>query len=144
MKIICKNKKIQLHYTINYKMECGISLLGSEVSSMKTGNINLSNSYITIKNHELFIINLKINNLNGFSNFTHETNRNKKLLLHKAEIIKIKKLHEKDKINILPISLYFKKRRVKLLIGLGKNKNKPDKRETIKEKEYQKNKKKYI
>ena len=81
-----KNKKAYYNYTISNEYEAGISLVGTEIKSIRKGSVNISDSYIRIKNNEAYIINMFVEKYDSGSIFNHETNRERKLLLHKKEI----------------------------------------------------------
>lgn len=138
-KIINKNKKAYFNYEIIKKFESGIVLFGAEVKAIKENKININNSIIKIKNDEIFVNNLKINKYSKTgNNFFIISNDNKKLLLNKKEIIKIKEILQEKKIQIIVLEVYLKKNRIKLLIGLAKIKNKINKKKDIIEKENKK------
>ena len=133
-----KNKKALFDYEIFDTYEAGIVLTGTEIKSIREGKANLKDSYAIIKNNEAFILNMHISHYDKGNRFNHEETRTRKLLLHKKEILKIR-----DKISIkgftlVPIKLYFSKNYVKVLLGIGKGKKTYDKRETLKEKDINK------
>ena len=128
-KIINKNKKAYFNYEIIKKFESGIVLFGAEVKAIKENKININNSIIKIKNDEIFVNNLKINKYSKTgNNFFIISNDNKKLLLNKKEIIKIKEILQEKKIQIIVLEVYLKKNRIKFLIGLAKIKKKINKK----------------
>lgn len=130
-----KNKKAYFNYFITKELEAGIVLLGTEIKSIKKGSCNITDSYIRIKNNEAYIINMYIEKYNEGSIFNHEETRERKLLLHKKEI---KKLLEEVKIegySLIPLRVYIKEGKAKVLIGLAKGKKLYDKRETIKKRD---------
>lgn len=142
-----KNKKATYDYLIEDTYEAGIVLTGTEIKSIRAGKAHLKDSYAIIKNGECFLLNMHINSYDKGNVFNHDETRTRKLLLHKKEIFKIR-----DKINIkgytlIPIKLYFSGNIAKILLGIGKGKKTYDKRETIKNKdinrEIAKNLKKY-
>lgn len=129
------NRKAKYNYEIFDTYEAGIVLTGTEIKSIRQGNCNLRDSYIVIKKNEAYIINMHISHYEEGNIFNHEETRTRKLLLHKKEILK---LDDKIKISgytIVPIKLYFKNNKAKLLIGLAKGKKTYDKRQTIKERD---------
>ena len=133
-----KNNKAYYNYDIIDTIEAGIVLKGTEIKSIKNGMANLSDSYAIIKNKEIFLLNMHIAHYEKGNLFNHDENQTRKLLLHKKEILK---LEEKTKImgySLIPVKLYFKKNRAKVLIGIGKGKKLHDKREAIKEREMKK------
>ena len=133
-----KNSKAYYNYDIVDTIEAGIVLKGTEIKSIKKGMANLSDSYAIIKNKEIFLLNMHISHYDKGNVFNHEETRTRKLLLHKKEILK---LEEKVKVmgfSIVPIKLYFKKNKAKVLLGIGKGKKLHDKRETMKQEEMKK------
>ena len=135
IKIIAKNKKAFFDYTIEDKYEAGIVLLGSEVKSIRAGNVHIKESYVTIQNGEVFLIGCRISEYKNASKLNHEPLRQKKLLLHKRQIDKLHgKLNEKG-LTLIPTKIYIKNNLVKMELGLGKGKRKYDKRESIKRKD---------
>lgn len=133
------NKKAKYDYEIFDKHEAGIVLTGTEIKSIRNGNCNLKDSYIIIKNQEAYIINMHISHYEEGNIFNHNETRTRKLLLHKKEIIK---LNDKIKISgytLIPLKLYFKKNKAKLEIALARGKKNYDKRETIKQRDINRN-----
>ena len=129
------NRKAKYDYQIFDTYEAGIVLTGTEIKSIRQGNCNLKDSYIVIKKEEAYIINMHISHYEEGNIFNHEETRTRKILLHKKEILK---MNDKIKLNgytIIPIKLYFKKNKAKLLIALAKGKKAYDKRESIKERD---------
>ena len=129
------NRKAKYDYEIFDTYEAGISLTGTEIKSIRKGNCNLKDSYVVIRKSEAYVINMHISHYKEGNIFNQEETRTRKLLLHKKEILK---LDDKIKISgytIVPIKLYFKNNKAKLLIGIAKGKKTYDKRETIKERD---------
>lgn len=136
--IIVNNKKALFNYEIVKKIEAGIKLQGSEVKALRQKQVNISESFITIKNNECFIKNLKITNIRSNSLFfTHEERRIRKLLLNRREIIYLNQKVKEDGLTIIPISMYFKDALVKIEIALCRGKKLHDKRQTLKERDVQ-------
>ena len=129
------NRKARFNYFIIEEIECGIELFGSEVKSIRNGNCNIKDSYGVIRNNEVYLINMFIKNYKEASIFNKEETRKRKLLLHKKEIIKLKEKIEKEGYTLVPLKVYFKRNKVKVLLGLCKGKKTYDKREVLKEKE---------
>lgn len=129
------NKKAYFDYNILETYEAGIELKGTEVKSLRKGSADLKDSYIRIKNNEAFVINMYIAKYEEGNIFNHDERREKRLLLHKKEIIKIKKEIDVEGFTIIPLKIYFNKNKVKLLIGIAKGKKLYDKRASIKEKD---------
>ena len=137
MKTIAQNKKANFNYLIREKIEAGVVLTGSEVKSIRNNEVSIKESYIAEKNSELWLFNCHINAYNQSSNKLYNPTRIKKILLSKKEQNKIKSLKNKEGYTAVPISLYFNRRGfAKILIGIGKGKKKFDKRQAIKKKEW--------
>ena len=130
-----QNRKVNFDYEIVDTFETGIVLTGTEVKSIRLGKCNLKDSYAIIKNNEIFILNMHISQYEQGNRFNHEETRTRKLLMHKKEILKLRDKLEIDGFTLVPIKLYFKGSKAKLLIGLAKGKKKYDKREAIKKKD---------
>lgn len=129
------NRKAKYDYQIFETYEAGIVLTGTEIKSIRKGNCNLKDSYIVIRKNEAYAINMHISHYEEGNIFNHDETRTRKLLLHKKEILK---LNDKIRISgytIIPLKLYFSKNKAKLLIGLAKGKKTYDKRETIKQRD---------
>ena len=130
-KIISENRKARHEYFIEDKYEAGISLLGTEVKSLRMGRANLKDSYARIKNGEVFVYQMHISPYPYAYYNNHDPLRPRKLLLHKYEISKLYgKVNEKG-YALIPLSLYFRGGKVKLALALAKGKRSHDKRETI-------------
>lgn len=132
------NRKAKFDYEIFETYEAGIVLTGTEIKSIRKGNCNLKDSYVVIRQSEAYVINMHISQYEQGNIFNHEETRTRKLLLHKKEILK---LNDKIRISgytIVPLKLYFNKNKAKLQIGLAKGKKTYDKRETIKQRDINK------
>ncbi len=129
------NRKAHYNYAITEQIEAGVVLLGSEVKSIREGKANISESYVADIKGELFLLNANISKYHGANKFNHEPTRQRKLLLKKKEVNKLLGKINKEGFSAVPISIYFKKRFIKVLIGIGKGKKLHDKRETIKKRE---------
>ena len=133
-KLICQNKKARFNYSIEDTYEAGISLLGSEVKSLREGKVNLGDSYGDIKRGEIFLVDAHINPYPQANRLNHDPLRTRKLLLHKREIQRlIGKVQERG-FTLIPLRLYFSNGKVKVELGLAKGKKLFDKRETLKRK----------
>lgn len=130
-----KNKKATYNYFIESTYEAGIVLVGTEIKSIKKGKANLTDSYVRIKNNEAFIINMFIDKYDEGSIFNHEPTRERKILLHKKEIKKLLLESSKEGYALIPLKIYIKNGKAKLLIGVGKGKKLYDKRESIKKRD---------
>lgn len=139
-----KNKKAYFDYFIESEIEAGIALVGTEIKSIRKGSTQLKDSYVVFKNNEAFVINMYIAKYEEGNIFNHEELRTRKLLLHKKEIKKLKEIREKERYSIVPLKIYFKHGRAKVLIGIAKGKKMYDKRESIKERDEKRESRKYI
>lgn len=130
-----KNKKAYFDYFIISEFECGIVLTGTEIKSIRKGSANLKDTYARIKNNEVYLINMYIAPYDEGNRYNVPERRERKLLLHKNEIFKLKNLVNKEGNSLIPLKLYFKGNNAKILLGLCKGKKLYDKRETIKERD---------
>ncbi len=135
IKIIALNKKARFDYHIDDTLEAGLQLTGSEVKSLRDGQCNLKDSYVSFRNGEAFLQNAHISPYKASSYNNHEPERLRKLLLHKIEIERLDDQVCKKGLTIVPLKLYFKKGKVKLEIGIAKGKTKGDKRQTDKKRD---------
>ena len=141
MKSISINKKANFNYIITEKIEAGIVLTGSEVKSLRNNSVSIKESYIAEKNSEIWLFNCHISNYSNSLDSEQNPIRIRKILLSKREKNKITNSANKKGFTVIPISLYFNKRGIaKMLIGLGKGKKNVDKRQSIKEREWNINK----
>ena len=136
-KLIAKNPTAYHNYTIEDKLEAGLVLSGTEIKSIRTGKVNLKDTYATIKNGEVYIIGMHISPYEHGNIFNKDPLRDRKLLLNKREINKLYGLIRQKSYSLIPISLYFKGSIVKLELGIGKGKKLYDKRQDIAKKDAQ-------
>lgn len=129
------NRKAKFDYEILDTIEVGIVLKGTEIKSIRNGKANLKDSYAIIKNNEVFLLNMHISPFEQGNIFNHTETRTRKLLLHKKEIKKLKNKVDLQGYTLIPLKLYFKNNKVKILIGVAKGKKLYDKRETLKKKD---------
>lgn len=129
------NREAGFNYFILESIECGIVLTGTEIKSIRDSKANLKDSYARIRNNEIYLLNMNIAEYKEGNIFNHSPKRTRKLLLHKNEILKLSSKIEQDGLTLVPLKLYFKKNKVKILLGLCKGKKTFDKRETIKERD---------
>jgi len=134
IKILATNKKAFNEYEIIETYEAGISLQGSEVKSIRNGRISLKDSYAKIKDNEIYLINCNISLYNSSSYFNHDPLRQRKLLMHKKEIIRLQSKVQQKGFTIIPLKIYLKKGIIKIEIALAKGKKLYDKREEAKRK----------
>ena len=130
-RIIADNRKARHDYFVIETYEAGIELFGTEVKSLRAGGCNLKDSYCEIDKGEMFALGVHISPYEQGNIFNREPLRPKKLLLHKAEIMKLTGLVSREGYTLVPLSLYFKGSRVKMALGLCKGKKNYDKREDI-------------
>jgi SsrA-binding protein len=136
--LISENRRARHNYTIEDTYECGIVLEGSEVKSIRDHHISFSDAYALIKNGEIFVIGLRIEKYKQATHDEIDPERTRKLLLHKKEIKRIERALGIKSASLIPLKIYLKKGRVKILIGIGTGKSKVDKRQTIKERDTKK------
>ncbi len=135
---ITENRKARHDYFIEEKYEAGLMLHGWEVKAIRAGRVQLKEAYVVIKNGEVFLIGAHISALPTASTHVHpDATRTRKLLLHAEEISRLIGKVERAGYTLIPLDLHFKKSRIKLEIGLAKGKKTHDKRETIKERDTQ-------
>lgn len=132
---IIRNKSAYFNYEILESIEAGIELLGTEVKSLREKRVSLDDNFITNKGNELYLRNMHIAPYKYGNVHNHEETRERKLLLHKNEIEKLKHTIKLKGYTLIALKLYFKKSWVKVLIGICKGKKVHDKRRSIKEKE---------
>ena len=129
------NRKAKYDYQIFEEIEAGIVLTGTEIKSIRQGKANLKDSYATIKKGEALLLNMHISPYEQGNIFNHEETRTRKLLLHKKEILKLQDKIKLEGFTLVPLKLYLKKNKAKILLGLAKGKKTYDKRETIKQRD---------
>ena len=135
-RLVTNNKKASFEYFIVETYEAGIELIGTEVKAIREKTCQISESYIQIKNNEMFILNMNIPEYTYGNVFNHEPTRIRKLLMHKKEILKMSMKVKKEGMTIIPLKVYFNNdNRIKLEIALAKGKHSVDKRASIKEKD---------
>ena len=130
IKIVAKNSKAFHDYFIEDKYEAGIELAGTEVKSIRQGNVNLKDSFCIIKDGEISVLGMHISPYEKGNIFNKDPRRTRKLLMHKREILRLFGKIKQDGYALIPLSIYFKGPRVKLEIGLAKGKKLYDKRES--------------
>ena len=129
-KEICANRKAFHEYFVLERYEAGIELAGTEVKSIRAGQVNLKDSFCTIKDGELFVRGMHISPYEHGNIFNKDPVRPRRLLMHKREIMKLNSRIMQDGVALVPLSLYFKDSRVKLELGLCKGKKLHDKRDS--------------
>lgn len=136
MPTLAQNRKAFHDYSIEDTIEAGLVLAGHEVKSVRSGQVSLNGAYVTIRNGEGWLRNAHIGRYKQASGLEgYDEDRERKLLLHKNEILKLLDQIKGKSLTLIPLELYTSKRRIKLKIGVAKGKKQYDKRETIKKKE---------
>lgn len=135
IKIIATNKKAYHEYFIDEVYEAGLVLVGTEVKSLRLGKVNIKESFCRLMGGEVFVNNMNISPYEQASSDNHDPTRIRKLLLHGEEIAKLSRKVEERGFSLIPTKIYFKNGRVKLEIGVGRGKKLHDKRQTLKQKE---------
>lgn len=129
------NRKVRHDYFIDDVYEAGIVLTGTEIKSIRNGNCNIKDCYGIIKSGEVFLLNMYVGQYKEGNIFNHEETRSRKLLLHKKEIKKLEQAVEMKGNTLIPVKLYFKNNKLKVVLGVCRGKKDYDKRETIKERD---------
>ena len=137
------NKKARFDYEVKDTIECGIVLKGTEIKSIRKGSADLKDTYARIKNNEVFIINMYIAKYDEGNIFNHDERRERKLLLNKNEIIRLKRDIDEDGYTLVPLRAYMKNNRVKIELGVCKGKKLYDKRESLKKKDLEREASRY-
>ncbi len=134
-KVIATNRKAFFNYEVLDRLEAGISLVGTEVKSIREGGLNFRDSFVDFRGGELFLVGCRIGPYSHGNLLNHAEDRDRKLLLHKREVLKLGgKVTEKG-YTIIPLRAYMKNGRVKVEIGLARGKRAHDKRESLKRKD---------
>ncbi len=133
-KVIIHNRRATFDYHIDDKFEGGLVLFGSEVKSMRAGNVELVDSYAAVERNELWLKQMYIAPFEQASAFPHEPRRSRKVLMRASEIARIDRAISREGMTLVPLRLYFKRGRVKVELGLAKGKKTHDKRADIKAK----------
>lgn len=136
-KIIAENRKARFDYFIEDTYECGIVLEGTEVKSVKNGNISFPDAFAEITNGEIWVKNFHISEYSFSSIFNHDPDRPKKLLLHAEEIKRLTRRVDEKGCTLIPLDFYLKDGRVKVTLGVCKGKKMYDKRAAIKDRDVQ-------
>ena len=131
------NRPASFNYFIEETYEAGIVLKGTEIKSIRAGKCNIKDSYVIIRNNEAYLLNTHISPYEQGNIFNHEETRNRKLLLNKKEILKLNNKINIEGYTLIPLKIYFVKGRAKVLVAVCKGKKNYDKRESLKEKDIQ-------
>jgi SsrA-binding protein len=140
-KVVADNRKARFSYAIEDTLEAGLMLYGSEVKSLRNGRSTIAESYAYAKDGELFLVNSYIPEYTQASRFNHEPRRQRKLLVHKREAVKLAAAIQREGMTLVPLRLYFNpKGTAKIELGIAKGKKLHDKRETEKQRDWQRDK----
>ena len=140
-KLVGRNRRARYDYSIEDEIECGIMLAGSEVKSLRSGEANIAESYASVEDAELWLVNCYIAPYDKVGAFKHEERRRRKLLVSKRELAKLWSATRRQGMTLVPLALYFNhKGIVKLKIGLAKGKRLPDKRRDEKKRDWERDK----
>ena len=131
-RVIAENRKARHEYEIVDTLECGIALVGSEVKSLRAGKMSLDESYGRVDGSEVWLIGCDIPEYEKANRLNHQPKRPRKLLLHRREIKKFASLAYEKGLTLVPLRMYFKEGRVKVLMGIGRGRKLHDKREKLK------------
>lgn len=131
VKVAAQNRKARHDYIIEDTVECGVALQGTEVKSIRAGQLNLKDSYAQVKGGELFLIGMHVSPYEQGNINNHDPFRTRKLLAHKREIAKLAALSQADGMSLVPLSVYFRDGRVKIELAVAKGKKLYDKRHSI-------------
>lgn len=127
-----ENKKAYHDYFVNETIECGISLRGNEVKSIRAGKVSIKESWCRVQNNQLVIRGMHISQWDTANSYDVDEDRERVLLAHKKEIIKLSDLVQQDGVSLIPLKIYFVNGKCKVLLGVCKGKHNYDKRETLK------------
>jgi SsrA-binding protein len=131
IKIVARNKKAQFEYFLFDRFEAGLALHGSEIKSIRAGQVNLAEAYVRVDMHEAWLVNSHIAPYEAANRFNHDPKRERQLLLHKKEILQLWNAIRQKGVTIIPVQLYLKDGHAKIEIAVGKGKKLYDKREAI-------------
>ncbi|WP_062016410.1 SsrA-binding protein SmpB [Aureimonas sp. AU4] len=139
--VAAENRKARFHYEIIDTLEAGIVLTGTEVKSLRGGKATIAESYATEEGGEMWLINSFVPEYLQANRFNHEPKRRRKLLVHKTQLNRLAGAVQRDGMTLVPLKLYFNEQgRAKLELAVARGKNAPDKRETMKERDWNRQK----
>jgi SsrA-binding protein len=136
-RVVADNRKARHNYTVLDTLECGIALVGSEVKSLRNGQLSLDEAYGRVEKDEVWLIGANISEYSYSHALNHEPKRRRKLLMHRREIKKFAGQAFEKGLTLVPLKVYFKEGRAKVLLGICKGKQKHDKRDSMKNREMQ-------
>jgi SsrA-binding protein len=131
IKVVATNRRATHDYAVLERIEAGIALLGSEIKSIRAGQINIKEGYISIEGRQAWLLNVHISPYDPASRANHDPLRRKRLLLHRKEILRLMEAQQQKGLAIIPLRIYLKKGLAKAEIGLGRGLKKYDKRQAI-------------
>jgi SsrA-binding protein len=131
-RVIAQNRKARHEYNVIDTLECGIVLVGSEVKSLRKGTLSIEEAYGRVKNGEVWLVGCDIAEYVEANQFNHDRRRPRKLLMHRREVKKFASKAYEQGLTLVPLKMYFKEGRAKVLMGICKGKKLYDKRETVK------------
>ena len=134
-RLVAQNRKARHNYDVLDTLECGIVLVGSEVKSLREGRVSLDESYARVRGSEVWLVGCDIPEYVDANRFNHKPRRPRKLLLHRREIRRFASQAYQKGLTLVPLKLYFKRGRAKLLLGVCRGRQKHDKREAMKKAE---------
>jgi SsrA-binding protein len=140
-RFVAQNRRARHEYFIEDSLEAGLMLVGTEVKSLRAGHASIAEAFAREQNGEIYLLNAHIGEYSAASRFNHEPRRPRKLLLNRREINRLMGSLKREGITLVPLSIYFNERgRAKVELGLAKGKRKADKRETEKNRDWQRDK----
>lgn len=134
VKVLVRNRRATYDYAVSDRVEAGISLLGSEVKSLREGHAVIADGHAVIRNGEAWLVNVKIQEYPWANQFNHEPTRERKLLLHRNELKKLATKTQQRGYTLIPMSMYLKNGKIKVELGLATGKRQYDKRQAEREK----------
>ena len=135
--LVAENRKARFNYFIEDTIEAGLALTGTEVKSLRLGRADIGEAYAVGRDNEMFLVNAHITEYSGGNRFNHAPKRERKLLLHKREIDRLNGAVNRSGYTVVPLKLYFNERGyAKILLGVARGKRQHDKRQTIKERDW--------
>jgi SsrA-binding protein len=137
VKVVSSNRRARRNYTVVETVEAGFALLGSEVKALREGRLDLKDSFAAVRNGEVYLIGAYIGPYEFARDGGHEPERERKLLLHRREIDRLAGQIAEKGLTLIPLQVYFKDGKAKVELGLAKGKTSYDKRETIKERDHE-------
>ncbi len=135
IKVLGVNKKARFNYTIDESFECGLVLVGTEVKSIKDGRFSFADSYALVENDELFLIDFHVTQYVYGNRVNHEPLRRRKLLVHRKEIKRLRRIVDEKGLTLVPLKFYLKRGMIKCELGIAKGKKLFDKRDDIRKRD---------